>query len=287
MKKIYLTIFLAAALLGCKKNDDIDLGPAPTADFSYRMLNDNTVEFTNNSSGNFLLSWDFGNGDMSTERIDTIYYPYAGDYSVKLLAIGRGGQTNATKTINIASTDPIICNDTLLALVTGGCALPEGKKWVIDTAAGAFGNGPVDDTKTGPEWYVAPANAFADGCMYDQTYQFVMQNNQFIPSSTSGEGNVNWEWANLEFGQSQAQYADICLPQGVPSKTSFILSTDENGRHWLELRNGQWIGYYVKRSKYEILTITEDTMFLRFTSGMADGKPADNEYRYLRLIRKQ
>lgn len=85
-----------------------------TADFSYSMVDDNHVLFTNNSSGEYYsLVWDFGNGETETstdkKQEYNIYYPEQDDYEVKLKLVNyTGDQKSTSKTINITSTDLLV-----------------------------------------------------------------------------------------------------------------------------------------------------------------------------------
>jgi len=104
---IILPIFLFA-FSGCgDKDDEGDI----KADFSYNFVNDNLVEFSNTSEGDYYsLTWDFGNNitETTTEKKKSfeIYYPEAGDYDVSLKVLDYVGNTNsATKIITITSSD--------------------------------------------------------------------------------------------------------------------------------------------------------------------------------------
>lgn len=64
------------------------------------------------------VRWDFGDGAGSATgpAIDTVFYPDAGDYTITLTAIGRGGLTaTATEDVVVETSDPNAGN-----LVLGG-----------------------------------------------------------------------------------------------------------------------------------------------------------------------
>ena len=55
------------------------------------------VWFTNLSSGAVSYSWDFGDGNSSTDQNPSNTYTNAGAYSVGLIAIGPGGSDSLTR----------------------------------------------------------------------------------------------------------------------------------------------------------------------------------------------
>jgi len=105
-----VVIFILVVFSGCKKDDDDEF----TANFKYEFKDDNHVEYTNQSEGEYYsITWDFGNGESETttdkKKVYTIYYPVAGDYEVSLKANGySGGNQTTKKTVNIAKTDLVV-----------------------------------------------------------------------------------------------------------------------------------------------------------------------------------
>ncbi|WP_412560217.1 PKD domain-containing protein [Winogradskyella sp. MIT101101] len=93
----------------------------PTAEFTFtngELVEDFTiVTFANQSSNATMYSWDFGNGDTSTE-VDPVYtYPGEGSYTVTLVASDALGQTSTfVDTVELvepeapAVPDPLIVN---------------------------------------------------------------------------------------------------------------------------------------------------------------------------------
>ncbi|MBZ0305872.1 MAG: PKD domain-containing protein, partial [Anaerolineae bacterium] len=79
--------------------------PAPTAAFSANPTSGNIpliVQFTNQSSGNITsYSWDFGDGGTSTEQNPTYTFANPGTFTVKLTAIGPGGQNQTSAAITV------------------------------------------------------------------------------------------------------------------------------------------------------------------------------------------
>jgi len=96
---------------GCDKKNDI---PDFTANFSYSFIDDNHVQFTNTSSGEYYsMIWNFGNGvvDTTTERNKTYvsYYPEAGQFNPSLRITNYYGENKSvSKAVSIASTDLVV-----------------------------------------------------------------------------------------------------------------------------------------------------------------------------------
>jgi beta-glucanase (GH16 family) len=88
-----------------------DAGESFIPDFTYTFIDDNNVQFSNTSEGEYQrMNWDFGNGrtESTTSKSQTydVYYPEAGDYDVNLVVLGFDGEKkSARKSINIATTD--------------------------------------------------------------------------------------------------------------------------------------------------------------------------------------
>ncbi|WP_042723262.1 PKD domain-containing protein, partial [Flavobacterium sp. B17] len=70
--------------------------------FSYQIINVNTVQFTNQSSGATTFQWDFGDGTVS--NIENPSHTYnEGTYDVKLTTNACGQLTTKNKKINITT----------------------------------------------------------------------------------------------------------------------------------------------------------------------------------------
>lgn len=101
-----LIVVLTGILFSCTKEEESDF----TVNFNYEYIDDNTVLYSNTSSGEYYsLTWDFGNGDIitTTNKKETfqVYYAVKGDYKVSLKALDYSG-TSKTKSqsVNIAKT---------------------------------------------------------------------------------------------------------------------------------------------------------------------------------------
>lgn len=108
--RIIFSLLVVMFILGihsCKKDDDADFKP----DFSFEFVNENLVQFTNLSTGDYYwMVWDFGNGVTDTIIDKSInpqmFYSLAGSYEVTLqLTNFSGASKSVAKTVNIANDD--------------------------------------------------------------------------------------------------------------------------------------------------------------------------------------
>ena len=145
MRRYRLVLGIAALVMavGCGGNNTVSIGdPPPPPEFFVDKNDPNNVIFKVTKAEGFMINWDFGNGTLSQNSIDTVYYPFADTYTVKLTASNKGGATTASEKVVIATTDPKICANSYYTLLTGGCGVAS-KIWKIDSADGALANGGV------------------------------------------------------------------------------------------------------------------------------------------------
>lgn len=83
----------------------ITVNQAPTADFSY-FVSGLTVSFSNASSNATGYSWDFGDGDASTEENPSHDYAQTGTVIVTLTVVGECGMVTTTQTIVLEGSAP-------------------------------------------------------------------------------------------------------------------------------------------------------------------------------------
>ncbi|MDW3647452.1 MAG: PKD domain-containing protein [Bacteroidia bacterium] len=83
-----------------------DSGPLSSADFSFSVDTNQTVMFTNNSTGT-TFEWDFGDGNTSTDVVPTHTYADGGTYMVQLVASQNNGPCSDTlvQEVNVATTN--------------------------------------------------------------------------------------------------------------------------------------------------------------------------------------
>ena len=127
-------------------------------------------------------------------------------------------------------------------------------------------------------WY--PGDKEGKG-IYDDEFTFKLAGFAYN-HVTNGE-----VYSNADFGpgtfpgaQQEAGGADWIAPYTAPANTTWALTETATGK-WSLTINGSFMGYYAGTSTYEILSISEDEMHVKFIQG---NNPANAWYH--RLIRK-
>ena len=98
----------------------------------------------------FIHLWDFGNGQISHDPVDTMVYYVEGKYGISYQGHAPGGMAYFADSVTIEKTLELPCEGTL-ALLTG-CDNP--KSWKFAPDAGAIAIGPDRSTL----WYASPAD---------------------------------------------------------------------------------------------------------------------------------
>lgn len=264
----YLGLFVLVLGMFTACDPEIDdkptIGPAPTPEdvtFTFEPDNENPniIHFTNTSQG-FILKWDLGNGSTATGNTARGVYPLAGDYTVKLTAFTESGSATGEQTISIARTDPSLLDIPEYNLLTGGVDQLDGKTWVIDgERPGHMGVGPAEGTF--PDFWQAPPLDKAGQGIYDDEMTFKLldfvyefKNNGDIFANGASAGDLG--------GDPGA--GDQLVPFDPETKVSSWSITFEGDQTFLSLTDGNFFGFYTGVSRYEILTLTENELYVKF-----------------------
>lgn len=95
---------------GCSAiaSQTVTVNPNPTADFTFS-TNNQTVTFTDQSTGGATYSWDFGDGATSNQQNPLHVYTVSGTYTVTLITTSAAGCTDTityTVMVEIVGVDP-------------------------------------------------------------------------------------------------------------------------------------------------------------------------------------
>ena len=155
MKNIIISTFLLFSMIivGCE--DDEATVDAPTARFTHTVDVDNglLVNFTNTSLNADTYSWDFGDGEASTDMSPSHTYASDGTYAVTLTATNSGGSTSVMDTLVLTSVLTLAdLNDT----------------WKIAPEASALAVGPSQGD--GSWWSLSDADVTTRACLLDDKY---------------------------------------------------------------------------------------------------------------------
>ena len=196
--KISVNNFNAAGLiiLSCSllflscKYDMKDLGAKPKASFTVSPIAGQTNKYllTSTSQNAFRYDWDKANGGgyIQGKPIDTVYFPDAGTYTVKLFVFGQSGIDSASQVITVAADDPAAI--TPLKLLTGNSS----RKWKLAPEAGALWIGPDAATTW---WQNGLAEVTSRSCLFNDEYTFTKAGN-VLSFDSKGDFYVDEEAGN-------------------------------------------------------------------------------------------
>ena len=146
-------------LSSCKKEEPV---PDPIASFQYAVSETNFLEvaFTNYSQNADSYSWDFGDGETSTEESPTHTYTEVGNYTV-ILTASNADDLSATFQESIEIVDP----NEALTLLTGEVS----KTWKLYRVGNSMGVGP--SLEAAYDWF-ALQNDGSRPCVYYHEFTF-------------------------------------------------------------------------------------------------------------------
>lgn len=261
LNKFMWTLLLTMLALACKE-DDPQLGPPPTEDqaeftFEPSEESDNIIRLTNTSSA-FLKKWDFGNGETAEGDEVEVTYPFAGTYEITLTVYNSGGSVSTKQTIVIENSDPGLLKP-VYGILAGNSA--EGKTWIVaSSVSGHMGVGPAAGSN--PDWWAAGPNDKSDTGLYDDKFTFKLNGFQFV-QTTNGDVYINNNQAS-NFPGAYDNKGDKTAPYTAPTNLTWSITTADNGNDVINVTNNGFIGYYTGTSKYEIISITESEMMIKF-----------------------
>jgi len=121
---LYGLIFFSLIMISsCNENETIDL---PTSALIHFSVDNKKVAFTALAINAETYSWDFGDGNTSTEPNPVHEYQDGGYYNVTLNVSGSSGSDTDTSLLSIALTPYV--------LLTGGPTAENGKTWKLTAA---------------------------------------------------------------------------------------------------------------------------------------------------------
>jgi PKD repeat protein len=339
MKKfLYLLIaFAVVSLTACNKDDDDNTGadkPGPVK-ITYE-VNGNVVNYHAEAENAVSYAWDLGNGETPTGQDVNGTYAFPGEYTVKCTAKGRVEDTQATETVKVEEGDPDIFSD-VNVLLSGYNAEPGESEavWTWTDAPGVFADGPrisVPDTvyfnPIDYSWWQNEGGDI-DSLALDDKYQFKLNPKMEYVNNFGTAFMVNWAWAAVRGhhnGEIPGIWEDVAWegynngqsPMIASWNVEYIPNIDDNvdslsfetqigdqmkpGAYVIHLTNQASLGMESTGYDYQILKLTEDTLWVRFDNTfpenlgdyyniddlMNEGAiPGDPDESYLKLVRKK
>ena len=157
---LFFAAFAILVMPSCKKDDDEPENPIASFQFAISQTNFLEVIFTNFSQNATSYSWNFGDGNTSTETSPTHVYAEVGKYNVVLTATNAAGAT-----ANFAQEVDVKDPDEALALLAGQTS----KTWRLYRSETSMGVGPDIGNPRG--WW-SLMNDGSRPCVYYQEFTF-------------------------------------------------------------------------------------------------------------------
>ncbi len=235
---LFLTgILFSFSFYSCNKDEAKDVeDPIASYQFAINETNPLEVTFSNFSQNATSYSWEFGDGETSTEESPVHTYTDYGAYTVTLTASNSADVTHQySETLEI--TDP----DAALKLLTGETT----KTWKLYREGVSMSLGPDETNPAG--WWAGLQNDGARPCLYNQTFTFGIDG-----SFVFDDGGEFWG----EFGVfDDTELFEICFPaeaSNMVNKDGVDVSAWLSGTYTFEYEpatgvltlngEGAWIG---------------------------------------------
>lgn len=269
-----LIAFVGFTACDPQDNDGHSLGPVPQeSQLAFTATpasgQPNVITFENTSSVAGVAVWDFGNGATDKGTSVKTAYPFAGTYTVTMTLYTTGGSATISSTVNIAQDDASLLDTPMYNALTGGASNQEGKTWVFDQYHdGHFGVGPADSDS--PDWWSCPAEGKEGSSLYTQEFTFtqvgtklVWKNNGYIYTNEPGKNALGGAFIENPGGAGDfdVQYEP---------KSSYTFALDEDAGT-LTLSEGAFFGFYAGNSTFDILSLTEDELYMKVKSTVEPG----------------
>lgn len=279
MKKLkYLVICLFAITLSCEDDDTPAVLPLAnlTASSAVSMDDPGKVTITASAQGANSYTFDFGDGTSAESLTGYIVktYDMVGDnsYNVTITALDASGSSiteTITVNVSIAAEVPPEVN-----LLTNGSA----KTWFLAASQpGHLGLGPARDGIDGdwwyPKWY--SANAFekcgseTSDCFCDDELTFSVDASGQLSYVLDNKGQTFFNVGHKDVAGG-AEEEDYCYDYDTSGTKNVTISSvsgnvpdEETTGVQMDFSDGGFMSYYVGSSSYEILSISEDLLYVR------------------------
>jgi PKD repeat protein len=232
-----IALYAAIPLLFLSSCEDEPV-PDPIASFQYEISADDFLEvvFTNYSQNAESYSWDFGDGENSTEENPTHAYTAAGNYTVILTATNADG-VNAEYQESIEIVDP----NEALKLLTGEVS----KTWKLYREGVSMSYGPNAGNPAG--WWAGLENDGSRPCLYNQEFTFHLDGTYEF-----NDNGMFWGEFGVFDGTDRFEVCFEATPANMVNKDGVDVSAWLSGTHEFEYTpsagtvtltgEGAWIG---------------------------------------------
>ena len=230
-------VFSTLAMVSCKDDDEVEPAKNPIASFQYAVSADNylQVTFTNFSQNATAYSWNFGDGETSTEANPVHVYATAGNYKVVLTAKNAdNASANYDQTIEIK--DP----NSALGLLAG----ESSKTWKLFREGTSMGVGP--NAEAARSWW-SLENTGARPCIYYHTFTFNTDGSFVFDDKGSFWGEDKMFDGTPVFGTCFEAIASNMINANGTDVSSLLSGThtytyDPNSNEVTLMGKGAWMG---------------------------------------------
>ena len=240
------------------------------------------VKFTTTADNAISYKYIYGDGitDVSPGGVVEHAFTSVGlnTYTVTIIASGKGGLTSNT-TIDV-KVESNFSDEKSTQLLTGGTST--GKKWYLAAnEKGHLGVGQNDGDATKnyyPNYYQAGPFEKEATCFYDGDYTFALVNGK-IEYKQDNKGNTFFHNSYKSVAGGTNGGDDACLPYSTSGtkivalspSTSVVSKNPEAAKQSvgtvMNFSDEGFMGYYAGATQYEIMSLTENRMVVRFVQG--------------------
>ena len=261
LKNLGLLGIVVLGFTACEPNTKTELGALPVSDFSYTMVDSNTIALTSESTGDpFMFQWDIaGVGSFTGENAEVLI-PLIGTYDITHTVFNQAGHASSMDQVEIFKDADIPCVGAIEYLTecssrTWKLAPEEGACWVAPDANGFW-------------WQNSTADVALRSCLFND--EWVFHEDGTMEYKTNGD-----IWGEPYMGLSaESCIAESALPSAVSawgSGTHTFEIIPATADHPDQLRvigtgafmgfpkaaNGQEVSSPVNEVTYDILYMTD------------------------------
>ena len=279
-KMIYVLLACLTLTVGCEEDD----GPNSMALSNLTVNSETTTDGSGvviiraSASGAKSFTFDFGDGTTGESLTGYFVKTYTmsgqNTYNVTITAHGENGTTLSETTqitVNVEMEAEIPEEITLL---TGG----DSKTWFLAASEpGHLGVGPAREGIDGdwwyPKWYSAQAfekcGSEDSDCLCDDELTFSLGSDGVVTYVLDNKGQTYFNVAHKDVVGGTADM-DLCYDFDTSGEKAVAVSkvegnvpAGETTGIQLDFSDGGFMGYYVGSSTYEILAITDNSLYVR------------------------
>ncbi len=325
--------FLSIAILflgACKKeNEPVNTGKPGPVTITYN-VDKNVVTYHAEAENAVGYSWDLGNGETPTGQDVTGTYTFPGDYTVTCTAKGREEDTQGSVTVTVAEGDPDVFNEVNVTLSGYNSETGESEAvWTWVDAPGVMGDGPRDGSPDtvyfnpiDQSWWQNEGGDIDENALDDE-YMFKLNKKMEYVNDFKTAFMVNWAWAASRGYALPGIWEDVAYEGYNNGQSPMVASwsvehidnindtltfeTNINGKmlpgaYVIHLTNHASLGMESAGYDYQILKLTQDTLWVRFDNTFPEdlanyydedelinegATPGEPDETYLKLVRKK